>query len=83
MTRRRATYTASRLNVRQQVLFDFIVEYTRKHGYSPSSQEMSAASGLVLSGVDYALKKFERMGMIKRTKGKQRSIVVIEKDAPL
>ena len=58
-------------------VYDFIRDYIKARGYSPSMKEISAGTGLSsLSSVSYQLKKLEREGKIRRDPAIPRSITV-------
>ena len=53
------------LTVKQQRIYDFIQDFTARHGYPPSVREIGAAVGLKSpSTVHFHLKGLEEAGMI-------------------
>lgn len=63
------------LTKRQKEILDFITEYTEKHGYSPSLEEIGGNFGLSsLSTVHYHLEKLRRAGFLEKETSKPRSI---------
>ncbi len=68
----------SQLTARQQQVYDFLTEYISASGYPPTLQEI--AQHLHVSGnlgVLRHLKALERKGMITRSPGSSRSIVLV------
>ena len=60
---------------KQQHLLQFIYEFTKKNGYTPSVREMCDKMNFAsTSTIFYYLKKCEEQGYIKRAKGKNRAI---------
>lgn len=60
---------------KRQEIYDFIVAFTREHGYPPSVREMGGAVGLRSpSTVHMHLKKLQEFGYIKKDDRKTRAI---------
>lgn len=67
------------LTARQRQAYDFIRTFIGEHGYAPTLQEIAAALGIVGNlGVLRHLEALERQGMIRRTPGNSRAIVLTE-----
>lgn len=65
------------LTVKQQRIYDFIQDFTARHGYPPSVREIGAAVGLKSpSTVHFHLKGLEEAGMIIKAEGKTRAITL-------
>ena len=63
------------LTVKQQRIYDFIQDFTARHGYPPSVREIGAAVGLKSpSTVHFHLKGLEDAGVIVKAEGKTRAI---------
>ena len=63
------------LTRKQQQIYDFILEFTNRHGYPPSVREIGAAVGLKSpSTVHFHLKGLEEAGVIVKAEGKTRAI---------
>ncbi len=60
---------------KQQQLIQFIYDFTKQNGYTPSVREMCVKMNFAsTSTIFYYLKKCEEQGIIKRAKGKNRAI---------
>lgn len=60
---------------KQRELVQFIYDFTRQNGYTPSVREMCNKMNFAsTSTIFYYLKKCEEQGIIKRAKGKNRAI---------
>lgn len=60
---------------KQQQLVQFIYDFTKQNGYTPSVREMCTKMNFAsTSTIFYYLKKCEEQGIIKRAKGKNRAI---------
>ena len=63
------------LTRKQQQIYDFILEFTNRHGYPPSVREIGTAVGLKSpSTVHFHLKGLEEAGVIVKAEGKTRAI---------
>ena len=63
------------LTRKQQQIYDFILEFTNRHGYPPSVREIGAAVGLKSpSTVHFHMKGLEEAGVIVKAEGKTRAI---------
>lgn len=66
---------AAPLTVKQAEIYDFILQYTKAHGYPPSVREIGSAVGLKSpSTVHFHMKKLEAEGYILKADGKTRAI---------
>lgn len=66
---------AAPLTVKQAEIYDFILQYTKAHGYPPSVREIGAAVRLKSpSTVHFHMKKLEAEGYILKADGKTRAI---------
>jgi repressor LexA len=60
-------------------VLEAIIDHVRKHGYSPSIEDLNAVMGISsTSTMHYHLQALERKGFISRVKGKQRAIQLRE-----
>lgn len=67
------------LSKMQKKIYDFIVQYIRTQGYSPSVREIGEAVGLKSpSTVHFHLKHLEEVGVIEKGAGKGRAISLTE-----
>ncbi|MBQ8468800.1 MAG: transcriptional repressor LexA [Clostridia bacterium] len=63
---------------KQQELIKFIYDFTREHGYTPSVREMCNHMKFAsTSTIFYYLQKCEDQGIIRRSKGKNRAIELV------
>lgn len=70
----------SRLSEPQQRIFDFIINYIREEGCSPTNREIGQALNMRSTGhVAHHLEALEKKGMITLIRGKSRGIRVDEK----
>lgn len=68
---------------KQQQIYDFVLEYTEDHGYSPSVREIAGAVGLKsTSTVHFHLKALEEAGLLAHSSGKTRSLTAIRPELP-
>ena len=58
-------------------VYQFICDFRKEHGYSPSYREISEALGISLSTVDHHVFYLASYGKISYEYGKARSIVVL------
>ncbi len=64
---------------KQQQLIQFIYDFTRQNGYTPSVREMCDKMNFAsTSTIFYYLKKCEEQGIIRRAKGKNRAIELVD-----
>lgn len=64
---------------KQRQVFDFISQFIKKHGYSPTLQEIADAIGVSSLGtVHEHLSVLEKKGVIKRVSGADRGITVLK-----
>lgn len=69
------------LTKRQKQILDFVTQYTKKHGYSPSFEEIGDGLDFSsLSTVHYHLEKLKQAGCLKKEKNKPRSINVAKEE---
>lgn len=74
---------AAKLTAKQQRIYDYIKDFIAQHGYPPSVREIAEAVNLKSpSTVHFHLKALEEAGVITRSSGKTRSIVLVEDTAP-
>lgn len=66
------------LTEKQLRILDCIRAYRDEHGYAPGIRDIGERLGLALHGVHQHLGRLERKGVIRRTPGVARSIVVVE-----
>lgn len=63
------------LTRKQQQIYDYILDFTSRHGYPPSVREIGAAMGLKSpSTVHFHMKGLEEAGVIVKAEGKTRAI---------
>ena len=68
---------AAPLSSKQAEIYQFILQYTRDHGYPPSVREIGEAVGLKSpSTVHFHMKKLEAGGYILKADGKTRAITL-------
>lgn len=66
---------AAPLTPKQAEIYDFILQYTKEHGYPPAVREIGAAVNLKSpSTVHFHMKKLEAEGYIRKADGKTRAI---------
>jgi repressor LexA len=69
------------LSKRQQEIYDFVVAYSRKHGYPPTVREIGAEVGLASpSTVHVHLAKLEDAGYMRRDPTKPRALELVGRD---
>ena len=74
----------SKLTLRQQQVYQFIIDYLDQHGYPPTLQEIAAHLGIRGNlGVLRHLSALEKKGYIQRTAGSSRGIVVLGRSSSL
>lgn len=65
------------LTPKQAEIYDFILQFTKEHGYPPSVREISAAMHLKSpSTAHFHMKKLEAEGYIQKADGKTRAITL-------
>ena len=68
---------AAPLSSKQAEIYQFILQYTKEHGYPPSVREIGEAVGLKSpSTVHFHMKKLEAEGYILKADGKTRAITL-------
>ena len=68
------------LTKRQQEIFDFIKNYSARHGYPPTVRDIGKAVGLASSSTVHAhLANLEKLGLLKRDPSKPRAIELLDK----
>lgn len=71
------------LTQKQQVIYDYLRQFTAQNGYPPSVREIAAAVGLKSpSTVHFHLKALEEAGAITRGTGKTRAISTVHSSVP-
>ena len=74
MSPRRSSAGRSRLTPRQLQILTFIRDFRRKHGYSPTLQELADALDVTKVTVFEHLSVLESKGLLRRSKHKARSL---------
>jgi repressor LexA len=68
------------LTKRQQEIFDFIKQYSSKHGYPPTVRDIGKAVGLASSSTVHAhLANLEKIGLLRRDPSKPRAIELLDR----
>lgn len=68
---------AAPLTTKQAEIYQFILQYTKEHGYPPAVREIGAAVNLKSpSTVHFHMKKLEAEGYIQKADGKTRAITL-------
>jgi repressor LexA len=68
------------LTKRQQEIFDFIKQYSSKHGYPPTVRDIGKAVGLASSSTVHAhLANLEKAGLLRRDPSKPRAIELLDR----
>jgi repressor LexA len=68
------------LTKRQQEIFDFIKQYSNKHGYPPTVRDIGKAVGLASSSTVHAHRaNLERIGLLRRDPSKPRAIELLDR----
>ena len=65
-----------RVNDTRYKVYDYICDYVKTHGYSPSMREIAKGVGIGLSTVRYHLMTLKAEGMISLGNNISRSIVL-------
>jgi repressor LexA len=69
------------LSKRQRQIYDFVLEYTRKHGYPPTVREIGAEVGLASPSTVHAhLAKLEQAGYLRRDPTKPRALELVGRE---
>jgi repressor LexA len=69
----------SKLTVKQQQIYDYILSFTQEHGYPPSVREIAQAVDLKSpSTVHFHLKGLREAGLISQAEGKTRAITITD-----
>jgi len=77
------TLNMKKLSDPQQVILDYMIEYTEEHSYPPSVREICAAVGLKSTATVHAhLCNLEKRGLITRDSSKQRAIIINTENIP-
>lgn len=70
-----------KLTKKQEIVLNYIKEYTAKHGFPPAVREIAKGVGLNSpSSVHSHIKRLERDGFIKKTSSKFRTLEVVGKN---
>ncbi len=73
---------ARELTKRQQEIFEFIKEYSARHGYPPTVRDIGKAVGLASSSTVHAhLANLEKVGLLRRDPTKPRAIEMLDRAA--
>ena len=68
------------LTKRQQEIFDFIKQYSNKHGYPPTVRDIGKAVGLASSSTVHAhLANLEKVGLLRRDPSKPRALELLDR----
>lgn len=68
------------LTKRQQEIFEFIKQYSSRHGYPPTVRDIGKAVGLASSSTVHAhLANLEKVGLLRRDPSKPRAIELLDK----
>jgi repressor LexA len=71
-----------KLTKRQQEIFEFIKQYSRRHGYPPTVRDIGKAIGLTSSSTVHAhLANLEKIGLLRRDPSKPRAIEMLDRAA--
>lgn len=62
----------------QRETLNLIIDFTKKHGYSPSLQELADKRGVSKITMMYHLRALEKYGFIKRSRYASRQIDVLK-----
>lgn len=62
----------------RRTIVNFIIEFIRENGYSPSLRDIQNNCNVSLSNVHRHLEKLESEGVLKRTTSISRTIVIID-----
>lgn len=74
--------TKGKLTKKQKEILDFIDDFIRKKGYSPTLQEIADYMGLnAVSGIHKYLRKLEEKGFITKDLKRARSIEIIKEES--
>src|ERR671938_491202 len=66
------------LTKRQREIFDFIKEYSGRHGYPPTVRDIGKAIGLTSSSTVHAhLANLEKLGLVRRDPTKPRALELL------
>jgi repressor LexA len=67
-----------KLTKRQQEIFEFIKQYSGRHGYPPTVRDIGKAIGLTSSSTVHAhLANLEKLGLVKRDPSKPRALELL------
>jgi repressor LexA len=69
------------LTDKQESVLDFIRWHYREFGYAPSFREISIEFDLTLKTIQDHIEALQKKGVIKKTSGVARSIVIIDQDS--
>ena len=70
------------LTKRQREIFDFIKEYSGRHGYPPTVRDIGKAIGLTSSSTVHAhLSNLEKLGLVRRDPTKPRALELLREQA--
>lgn len=68
---------AAELSQREQGLYDFVKRYIAENGYGPSHVEISEATGIGVTSVNYHLGRLRTKGLITWQKGYARTLRLV------
>jgi repressor LexA len=70
--------TSTELTARQREIWDFVLDYSDRHGYPPTVREIGEAVGLASPSTVHAhLANLERAGLLRRDPTKPRALEVV------
>lgn len=74
---------AQKLTKKQTIIFDFIAEFTKIHGYSPSYREIMSSTGLSsVSAVAEHVENLVIKGVLKKVPNTARSLEIVDTSYP-
>ena len=68
------------LTERQRATFDFIREYRRRHGFSPTVREIAKSQGVVVNATMEMIDRLLEKGWLVATKGTARSLIPADEE---
>ena len=69
--------SSSELSQRERGLYDFIKRYIAENGYGPSHAEISKATGIGVTSVNYHLGRLRAKGLLTWQKGYARTLRLV------
>ncbi|KKL77564.1 hypothetical protein LCGC14_2033620 [marine sediment metagenome] len=71
------------LTTKQQAVYDFLVDYIAHYGYSPTYKDIGERFEIIPTSARKHIMALEAKGILSRTEGTARSIVMGNKSFPL